>query len=42
LCSPTLMKKEASKDAFLIQDKKDCSKRDGRGGKYVEETVIRL
>ena len=42
LCSPTLMKKEASKDAFFIQDKKDCSKRDGRGGKYVEETVIRL
>ena len=22
LCSPTLMKKEASKDAFFIQDKK--------------------
>ena len=34
LTSPTLMKKEASKDAFLHKRKKDCSKRDGRGGKY--------
>ena len=27
---------------FSYKKKKDCSKRDGRGGKYVEETVNRL
>ena len=35
-------KQEASKDAFLLKSKKDCSKRDGRGGKYCKDGQVRL
>ena len=43
LCSPTLMKNKSIKGCFFnTRQKKTAVRETERGGKYVEETVIRL